>query len=337
MKIILTGEGRISQAITYYLKRLRIGDAVECLNDESQIAKSNLLIGTLASGIGEKSMALALKYRKNLIDLADLDTGFYLKKKKDIEKVGITVIPGCGFCPGLVNFILGYEIENQGKINSIEVEAGSLSGKDCYFPFLWCFEDLVLEFLCPSWQIIQGKRKKIPAFGGYRREKIYGISAETYLAQSGFENLAFGARIKNFTYRNIRPLGFKYFFEFLNNYGLFDKENIRLTKKMLEGKREDNLSLSRIKIFTPAAKIVWQIKSFSKKNEFLNSMQKLTALFASLIAEAMFRNNTVEKGLIFCEGIGKDGYLFKDMLFGLRRQGIAITRRISRGWERQSY
>lgn len=329
MKIVLTAKGRIARAVVYYLQKLKICDAVEFLNHESQITKCSLLIGTLASGIGEKSLALALRHKKNLLDLADLDTGFYINKRKDIEKAGIAVVAACGFCPGLVNFILGNEIENQDKIKSIEVEAGSLSKKRDYFPFLWCFEDMVLEFLYPSWQIIQGEKKKFPAFGGYRRDKIYGIPAETYLAQSGFENLASGAKIKDFTYRNIRPLGFRHFFRFLNNYGLFDKRNITSTKKLLEARKEDNFSLARITILTPRQEILWQIKSFSKENESLNSMQKLTALFASLISGAVLKKNMVEKGLIFCEDMGKDSYLFKDILLGLRRQGISVTRRAS--------
>ena len=125
-----------------------------------EIKNFDLLIGALPGEVGEKGLRLALKYKKDLIDISDLEPEFYLKKKGDIEREKIMVIPGCGFCPGLVNFILGWERINQEKIREIEIKAGTLSPKKFFFPFLWCFEDSILEHQIPSWQIVDGKGPK---------------------------------------------------------------------------------------------------------------------------------------------------------------------------------
>ena len=69
----------------------------------------------------EKGLKLALKYKKDLIDVSALPISFYLKFKKEILKKGIKVIPGCGFSPGLVNLIVGFESQNFKKINRKDI------------------------------------------------------------------------------------------------------------------------------------------------------------------------------------------------------------------------
>lgn len=215
-KVFILGKGRIGQALAYYLQRQKI----ECtISNEARDVLDrdiSLIIGTLPGGMGDVSLRLALEHKVDLIDLADLEVDVYLNAKNEIEQAGIRVIPGCGFCPGLVNFILGHEIASNASISSVEVKVGSLSPESCYFPFLWCFEDMVLEFMNPSLQVIEGKPQEFPPFAKYREEELFGIPTETFLCQSGFENLATECGIRNFTFRNIRPVGFRYFFEFLH-------------------------------------------------------------------------------------------------------------------------
>jgi len=327
MRIRIIGSGRISKALLVYFKKFGLEHEVGFLTDQSQVRSCDVLLGVLPGGLGEKSLKLALRYGKDLVDLSDLDTDFYLQNKAAAEKKRIKVIPGCGFCPGLVNLILGREIAVNSAIKEIEVKAGSLSPKRFYFPFLWCFEDLVLEFLLPSWQKINGRKKNFPPFGGYREEIICGIPSETYYAQSGFENLTRDLKIPTFTYRNIRPLGFAHMFRYLHNYGMFEKEFLSVTKSLLERKTEDNLSFSEITIgISRDTKICWQIKSFSGKNEKLNSMQKITALFTATMARMFLEGRIQGYGMLFCETIGKDEKLFNDVLRIMRNEGISITR-----------
>ncbi len=213
-KVLILGKGRIGKSIKYYFKKIKFPVQVNFFLKEKEVKNSSLLIGALPGEMGEKSLNLALKYKKDLIDLADLEAEFYLKKKREIEKKGITVISGCGFCPGLVNFILGQEISNNKNIKEIEIKVGTLSKRKNFFPFLWCFEDLTLEHQISSQQRISGRKIKFPPFVGYQKEKIYGIEAESYFSQSGFDNLIDYLKIQNFKFRVIRPLGFFGFFNF---------------------------------------------------------------------------------------------------------------------------
>ncbi len=334
MKALIIGQGRIASAVGRYIRILRRGVRVAHLAASKDAARADLLIGALPGGLGEKSLALALQYKKDLIDLADLDTGFYPARRKQIERAGITVVPACGFCPGLVNFIIGSAGARLRGISNIEVMAGSLSPRPFYFPFLWCFEDLVLEFMVPSWQMVGGKKKTFPPFGGYRSERFFGIDAESYLGQSGFENLTAALGTPTFTYRNIRPAGFMQFFRFLHNYGLFESKNILNTKGLLEARKDDNLSLARIRIRSSQEESEWLMKSFSGKGERFNSMQKITALFTVNIIAAFAAGRVRHKGLVFCDALGRDEALFRDVLSGLRKNGVVIRNKTSKIKER---
>lgn len=312
MKILILGKGRIAKGVSFYLKEAKLqGDFFE---KDSKIENYSILISTLPGKIGEEALGLALKYKKDLIDVADIEESFYLKNKKEIEKQKIRVFPGAGFCPGIVNFILGREIWKIKGKKEVEVKVGSLSPKKFFFPFLWCFEDLVLSHQIPSFQIIEGKRKKFPPFSGYQFEKFYGIEAESYFEESGLENLISMEKFKNFKFRVVRPRGFWYFFKYLQNYGFFKKENFEFTKKILESEKGDNLTFCQIQIFTKEKKVRWVLKSFSKKEEKLNSMQKITSIFPAILAKLVVEGKIKEKGILFLEKLAKKDSLFYEII-----------------------
>ena len=325
--IAILGNGRVARAVFYYLKKNKSAGKIALLtNDNGKIKDCNLIIGALAGGLGEDCLRLALQYKKSLIDVSDLDPEFYLKRKTRIEKSGITVIAGCGFSPGLVNLILGKELSRYPDLREIEVKAGSLSPNKFFFPFLWCFEDLILEHQIPSWQIIKGKKKKFPPFAGYQKEKFFHVEAESYLCASGFENLLEKTQLKNFQCRVVRPGGFRTFFNFLRNQGFLKKDNLMLSKNILESKKQDNFTLSEIILSTENKRIIWRLRSHSKKNEKLNSMQKITAAVPALIAKLLLDNKIKQPGLVFMEDLGRDELIFDSVLSGLRKEGIAISK-----------
>ena len=189
---------------------------------------------------------------------------------------------------------------------------------------MWCFEDLIEGHEVKTTLIKNGKKIKVPPFSDYRKEKIEGIKAESYLAE-GLESLLRNLKIKNISYRVLRPLGFFNLFNRLENYGFFKKENLKGVKKVLEGKKEDNITLAKIKIKTESKDIIWKLKAFSKKNEGLNSMQKITAVFPVVLIKILLKGEfTFKKGLFFPEELGKDEKLFKKILREIKKE-VFIT------------
>lgn len=328
-KILVLGDGRISRAIVYFCKK-NISAEIKFLSRDNDAKDYDIFIAALPCELGEKGLELALKHKKPLLDISDLDPEFYLSRRSEIEKRGISVIPGCGFCPGLVNFILGHEVQPKTSVKAIEVKAGSLSYRKSYFPFLWCFEDLTLEHRIPSWQIISGKKVKFPAFAGYNQEKFFGIDAESYYSASGFENLLDSVNIDNFVCRVVRPKGFREFYSFLKNYPFLDKKNFLFTKSICEGEKEDNFSLAEVGIITGSKKTIWQMHSFSRKKDKLNSMQKITASVPAAVAKYILEKGLTRKGLIFMEDLAKEIPVFTAVINAVKKDGVILKRRISK-------
>lgn len=322
MKVVIFGKGRIGKAVKYYLKKLNLDVKVGFLNKDAAAKDCDLIISTLPGDIGELGLKLALKFKKDLIDISDLDYSFYLKNKRKIKEKGILVIPFAGFSPGLVNFICGREVK-ENKVKEIEILTGSLSNQKYSFPFLWCFDDLIEGHQLKATLIKNGKKIKVSPFSDYREERIEKIEAESYLAE-GLCSLIDTLKVKNMSYRVVRNFGFSYFFKYLEGYGFFNDQNIDFTKKILESRKQDNLTLGEIRIKTAKKQIFWKMKMFSKKNEKLNSMQKITAIFPAVLARELFKGSISQKGLTFPEQLGGDKPLFKKIFKEFKKE-ISIT------------
>lgn len=325
--ILILGEGRIAKAIFYYFKKFGLAKRIKFFSSEKDLKDVSLIVSCLPGEEGYLGLDLALKFKKNLLDVSDLDPPFYLKRKKEIEKKGVFVVPGCGFSPGLVNFIIGRELFGNPQIDTVIVKAGSLSKEKFFFPFLWCFEDLVQEHRLSSFQIISGKKIKLAPFSGYQEENFFGIPAESYFSVSGFENLLNKRKFLDFHFRVVRPRGFMNFFKYLENYGFLNKKNFLNTKKILEEIKKDNYTFSTIEFKEGKSKtIFWRIFSFSKKRELLNSMQKITALVPVCLYKIFSIKKEFLKGLIFMEDLAKEKFIFENLLKEMRNKGIFLRK-----------
>ena len=328
-RVLIIGDGRIGRAVASYCKKDPSIGGADFFTARKNLSSYDLFIGALPGEVGQKGLALALRWKKNLLDLSDVDPPFYLHHRKAVEKCGILVVPGCGFSPGLVNCILGREAAANPGVKDIEIKAGSLARTPHYFPFLWCFEDLMLEHRIPSWQIVDGRKIKCGPLEGYRKERIFGIAAESYYCASGFENVLEKMPARNFICRVVRPEGFREFLLFLDNQSFLSRANHAFSKRVAESRTEDNSTFAEIVFSAGNKKRRWLLKSFSRKGEALNSMQKITAsvpaVLAGWIAEGTFKN----RGVVFMEELGKDPTFFPRLIAALRAQGIEITRKTS--------
>lgn len=325
-KVGIIGFGRIGRAAAFYFKKSRLVETVRFIHADNEAKYVDLLVGALPGEIGARCLALALKYHKNLVDLSDVDPPGYLKNESLIQRAGIIVIPGCGFSPGLTNFILGRELSRLNRVKTVEIKAGSLSKKKNYYPFLWCFEDIVVEHTIPSYQLEGGAKKRRAVFSGYREEKFFGIKAESYLCASGFENILDKAGVKNCFCRVVRPAGFMNFFQFLESYGLLDKNTMAQTKAMLERAQENNYTFAEISFITRSGTVNWGMRTFSESSERLNSMQKMTASVPAVVGEMICTGLINQKGLLFMEELAKDARIFNTLISGVKQKGIVLRR-----------
>ena len=326
-KVLIIGNTRIGRAVKHYLGTCPGIGKIAFLGEKTDADRFDILVGALAGDIGKQALQLAIKHKKHLVDIADIEPEFYLDRRSRIAAAGITVVPCCGFSPGLLDFILGRESRHHAPLDSISVKAGTLCPEEFFFPFLWCFEDLVYAHRHGSRQKINQKFKTFPPFGGYAEETVSGLRAETYFSQSGFDNLLDAYPVRDFTFRVIRPTGFSGFFRFLDNHGFLDKHRLEQTKKILEGRKKDNITLAEITISHNSGQVRWRIKCAAKKAEPLNSMQKITALLPALVAGEIAGGGLSGRGLVSMETLGRDERFFKNMIRRIRQAGQVSIRR----------
>lgn len=328
--ILIIGNGRIARAVDFYLKASGCDSRLSGDVCRKDALAADLFVGSMPGDLGHIPLEAALKFRKDLVDISDMEPAYFLKHKRAIIRAGITVIPACGFCPGLVNFLVGREKRILGTaIRKINIMAGSLSDVPDYFPFLWCFEDLALEHTLSSEQIVGGRRLSFPAFAGYRHEAVDGIQAESYYTQSGFENMMDGLHLREFTYRVLRPRGFGVFYRFLRSEGFFAPGNMMATKAIVEKNVRKNITVGRIGISTPRTTVVWQMKSRSQSGAVLNSMQKITAATPAAVSRYVLARG-LPAGLFFMEDLAHDDALFRLIKGVNARAGVTIVRKETR-------
>lgn len=328
-KVLILGSGLIGRAIAGYVKDNKTVSSIVLFSNnrkELQYAKkeinskkiqtafgkisekkvqilakqSDFIFNALPGEIGLQGMELAVKAGKNIIDVSDLDYAEYKHLDKEAKKKGIVIIPECGVSPGLSNLIVGGESRVLGKINSIEIKAGTLApARPHFFPVTWNINDLIAGHLLPATIIQDGKKKKLPPFSGYQKELLKKTGEfETYIAE-GLSTLPNTIKAKSMTYRVIRPAGFMDFFLYMKNHNLLDD----FSKG--EFKKEDNTTLLLITIAGKDKRVYWSIMSSAKKNEKLNSMQKITGLVPATVFQLFVEGKIKEKGIVLMEQLGR--------------------------------
>ncbi|MCD4780330.1 MAG: hypothetical protein K8S27_07275 [Candidatus Omnitrophica bacterium] len=322
--VLIVGDGRIGQAVTSILKKWRRINSVRFYSAQQNVSSCDFFFGALPGALGEQSLNLALKYRKPLIDIADIDPPFYLKHASAIKKNNLLVVPECGFSPGLVNLILGYLIKKYCPVSRIEVAVGSLTKEKNTFPFLWCFEDLIAEHQLSSWQLVGGEKVKCPPFGDYRKETFFGIPAESCLCASGFEQFLSAPGLKSFTTRVVRPRGYQLFYEQLRSQGFFRKGHFDQTKKILEGQKFDNMTFAIVNVVSRKRRLSWVIKSSASKREKMNSMQKITVSLPVVLARWILTGKISQPGLKFAESFARDPEIFNALLKDVQKNGVDV-------------
>ena len=321
MKVAILGDGRAASAVRSLLEESGLGSAA-LVGAADELAGFDVLVGTLAGGLGPVALDRAMATGVDLVDLADLETHVYDDRRAAIERRGIAVYPAAGFCPGLVNVILGRELARGGVI-SVEVLAGSLAPVPRYFPFLWCFEDMVLEFDGPSVQVQGGVERAFPPFAEQREETFFGVAAESYLSQSGFENLARRAELSGCTYRNLRCAGFRTFFEFLRAHGAFEPDVLSTTKALLERRLHENVTLGQITVMGSTRRR-WRVSTRTVADAPLNSMQRITA--ASTVAMLKrIRGAPRRPGVHWPEELGESEDAFHEILETIGQLGVDVS------------
>lgn len=127
-------------------------------------------------------------------------------------------------------------------------------------------------------------------------------------------------KVKNMSYRNIRPVGFA---KMVREYSFEGLKNMALRSKNKLGKNTTAMFIDISgKISGKIKKSHWQV--FSNSTKKFNSMQRVVSAMVGIFTQFLLEGKIPGQGILLMEDLGKDPYLVKITLTNLKKKGIEI-------------
>ncbi|MCI0482728.1 MAG: hypothetical protein L0213_14205, partial [Candidatus Dadabacteria bacterium] len=273
----------------------------------------------------------------------------------EVEKAGITVIPGCGVDPGLIDLLCGQAMEYMDEIYEVSFACGGLP-KDPKPPL-----DYKIVFggtrmpIRPGKvpMIVDGKLKEMD-----RYSEVEGIFVNQYPEMEAFIDgfpssllkLCQEKNVKNFRGKTIRYGGFVDKLMFLLDLGVIgNKPIIYQGREIVPVDLFHELIYPIIKFDEAAGDrdiTVLQVNASGKsggrdinvnyemldeydEEHHVTSMAKTTGFTAAIIARILARGAVTKKGIQWPVRIIK-GELFEELLSSLRARGVEVSETITK-------
>jgi lysine 6-dehydrogenase len=315
----------------------------------------DVVINSTAAKFSMGTLKAAIEAKINMVDLAG---GGYPQEGDiyiEVEKADITVIPGCGIDPGLIDLLCGQAMEYMDEIDEVSFACGGLP-KDPKPPLDYkiVFGGTRMPIRPGSVpMIVDGKLKEMD-----RYSEVEGIFVNQYPEMEAFIDgfpssllkLCQEKNVKNFRGKTIRYSGFVDKLMFLLDLGVISSKPI-----VYQGREIVPVDLFHELIY-PIIKFdealgdrditVLQVNASGKsggrdinvnyemldeydEEHHVTSMAKTTGFTAAIIARMVARGAVTKKGIQWPVRIIKDD-LFEELLSSLRMRGVEVTETITK-------
>ena len=294
----------------------------------------------------------AMEARTNVVDLAG---GRYPQEGElynRVEEAGITVIPGCGVDPGLIDILSGHGMDMMDDVEEVHFACGGLP-RDPEPPF-----DYKIVFGGKAMPIRPGKVPMIldgelvevdryDALEPVRFEGLKEMEAFYDGYPSSLLRLCLERGVRTFTGKTIRYAGFVKKLMFLLDCGVIDKEPIAFQGKEIvpleffnaliypkvrfgEGDRDITVLKVQVKGRKGDAEfaVSYDMVDYYDEERGITSMAKTTAYTAAIVARMLARGAIQEKGIRWPVRIIK-GEFFDELLSSLRERGVHVRETVT--------
>jgi len=297
----------------------------------------------------------AMEAKCNVEDLAGggypLDGEIY----KEVEKAGITAIPGCGVDPGLIDLLCGQAMEYMEEVDEMNFACGGLP-KDPKPPL-----DYKIVFggtrmpIRPGKvpMIVDGELKELD-----RYTEVESIYLNKYPEMESFVDgfpssllkLCQEKKVKNFRGKTIRYSGFVDKIMFLEDLGVIDSKPVTYQGREIvpvdlfheliypiikfdeaAGDRDITVLLVGVsgKSGDLEVNVTYDMIDEYDEEHKITSMAKTTGYTAAIIARILGSGAVKKKGIQWPVRVIK-GELFEELLGSLKERGVEITETISK-------
>jgi lysine 6-dehydrogenase len=296
----------------------------------------------------------ALESKVNLLDLAG---GGYPQEGVLYEKVaeaGITVIPGCGVDPGLIDVLSGQAFTLMDEVDEVSFACGGLP-KNPEPPL-----DYKIVFGGTKMPIRPGK---VPMIADGKKVDLDTYSEVEAIFLEGLEPMeafidgypssllkwCLEKGVKSFKGKTIRYDGFVNKIMFLNDLGLISEKPIDYEGKSVipkelfhkiiyplvkfdtsAGDRDVTVLIVRVegKKGVDDVSVSYDMVDYYDEDRQLTSMAKTTGFTAAIVARMLCRGAIKSKGIQWPVRIIR-GELFEELLSNLRVRGVEVTETVT--------
>lgn len=331
---------------------------VDITNHEQLVAAMkdyDVVINSSAAKFSMGVLKAAIEAKVNIVDLAG---GGYPQEGdiyKEVEKAGITVIPGCGVDPGLIDLLCGQAMEHMDEVDEVNFACGGLP-KDPKPPL-----DYKIVFggtrmpIRPGKvpMIVDGKIQEMDRYG-----EVEGIFVDDHPEMEAFIDgfpssllkLCQEKKVKNFRGKTIRYSGYVDKLMFLLDLGVIGSKPVTYQGREIvpvdlfheliypiikfdeeAGDRDITVLLVRASGKSGGLDIDVNYEMVDEYDEEhrVTSMAKTTGFTAAIIARILARGAVKKKGIQWPVRV-INGPLFEELLSSLRERGVEITETVTK-------
>ncbi|MCB2173210.1 saccharopine dehydrogenase NADP-binding domain-containing protein [archaeon] len=332
-------------------------EVLSVLDHEKVVKKMkdyDLVIHGTAARFSIHALKAAMEAKVNIVDLAGggypQDGPLY----KEVEKAGITAMPGCGVDPGLIDVLSGTAIMTMDQAESVMFACGGLPVEPepplDYKIVFGGTKMPVRPGLVPM--IEEGKQVQMERYSEVEPIYVDGLDpmeAFTDGYPSSLLKLGLEKGVKSFRGKTIRYNGFVEKIKFLDDLGLIsedpvDYEGTKVVPRELfhkiiyplvkfdtdEGDRDLTVLLVRVEGIKDGNEVVieYDMVDFYDEENDITSMAKTTGYSAALMARMLGRGAVKKKGIQWPVRVIQ-GPLVEELLSKLRERGVEVTETVT--------
>lgn len=317
------------------------------------IAGFDVVVNASAARFSMGVLKAAMEAGVNLVDLAGaeypLEGDFY----DSVAKAGISVIPGCGVDPGLIDILSGYGMDLMDLVEEVYFACGGIP-RDPEPPL-----DYKIVFggrrmpIRPGKvpMILDGKQVEVNRYDDLEPVYIEGLEdMEAFYDgyPSSLLKLCAEKGVKTFKGKTIRYAGFVDKLMFLLDLSVIGKDPVTYKGEEIvpldffheliypivrfdeaAGDRDITVLLVRVvgKKGDSEMYVTYDMVDYYDEEKGITSMAKTTGYTAAIIARMLARGDIKGKGILWPVRIIR-GKLFEELMSSLRERGVEVTENI---------
>jgi lysine 6-dehydrogenase len=321
------------------------------------LQKADLGVGALPYGIAEETVQAALEAGINFVDL--IHSWRYEKSSPldtKAKQKGITIIPACGFAPGLTNILAKYAADQMEDVDSIQIDVGGIPEapkQPLNYKIVFAIESVLEEYTRDALVVREGKKTVLPALSEVEELTFDELPEQKFEAfiTDGLSTLPETVRkVKFMEEKTIRWQGHVDQIRLLMDLGFFSERPVNLKttgarvsprallstlldKKLAMHQGDKDMTLMRVAVQGRKKKgdRATRIHKYEMIDRFdvatqTTSMARTTAYPCSTVGQMILEGKITERGFIPPELAIKDDR-FDEFISRLERKGLSIKER----------